>query len=128
MEGAGHTLIVGGFFRKENRKDLQTARPKCARATEQVKSPHSPETFAVAICKAGPGAAEVFLPGEECWVVIRSDVLDVFKGENAFRSARQASDGRKHGIGENVARDPGISVEARKAAADCLAKKQSILA
>ena len=128
MEDAGDTLIVGGFFRKENRKDLQTARPKCARATEQIKSPHSPETFAVAICKAGPGAAEVFIPGEECRVVIRPDVLDVFNDENAFRSARQLSDGRKHGVWENVARDPWIGMEARNVSANPLAKKQSILA
>src|SRR4029450_4620593 len=128
MEDAGHTLIVGGFFRKENRKDLQTARAKCARATEQIKSPHSPETFAIAICKAGPGAAEVFLPGEQCRVVIRPDVLDVFNNENAFRSARQAGEGRKHGIWENVALDPGIGVDARNVCADSLAKKQPILA
>src|SRR5436309_3281972 len=35
------------FFRKKNRKHLQTARPKCACATEQVKSAHSPEAVAV---------------------------------------------------------------------------------
>src|SRR4030095_11904487 len=128
MEDAGDTLIVGGFFRKENRKDLQTARPKCARATEEVKSPHPPATFAVAICKARPGAAEVFLPGEQCRVVIRSDVLDVFDNENAFRSARQLGEGRKHGIWEDVACDPGIGVEARKVTANSLAKKQSIFA
>src|SRR5207248_494089 len=110
----------------ENRIDLQTARAKRARATEQIKSPHSPETFAVAICKAGPGAAEVFLPGEQCRVVIRTDVLDVFNNENAFRSARQASEGRKHGVWENVALDPGISVDARNVSADSLAKKRSI--
>src|SRR5438128_11076682 len=109
---AATTLNGGIFFGKENRKDVQTARPKCARATEQIKSPHSPETFAVAICKAGPGAAEVFLPGEQCRVVIRPDVLDVFNDENAFCSARQTGEGRKHGIRENVARDPGIGVEA----------------
>src|SRR5205807_5421392 len=103
--------LGGAFFGKENRKNLQTARPKCARATEQVKSPHSPETFAVLICKAGPGAAEVFLPGEQCRVVIRPDVLDAFKDENTFRSARQLSDGRKHGVWENVALDPWIGVE-----------------
>jgi len=84
---AGFTHTGGIFFRKENRKDLQTARSKCARATEQVKSPHSPETFAVAICKAGPCAAEAFLPGEECPIVIRPDIFDVFNDENAFRSA-----------------------------------------
>ena len=128
MEDAGDTLIVGGFFRKENRKDLQTARPKCARATEQVKSPHPPETFAVPICKAEPGAAEIFFPGEQCWVVIRPDVLDVFDNENAFRCARQPGEGRKHGIWEDVALDPGIGVDARKVSADSLAKKQSILA
>ena len=94
------TANGGVFFREENRKDLQTARPKCARATEQVKSPHSPEPFAIAICEAGPGAPEVFLPGEQCRVVIRADVLDVFNDENAFRSARQARDGRKHGVWE----------------------------
>src|SRR4030095_12813137 len=128
MEDAGDTLIVGGFFRKENRKDLQTARPKCARATEQVKSPHSPEPFAVAIGKPGPGAAEVFLPGEEGRVVIRPNVRDVFNDENAFRSPRQLSDGRKHGIRENVALDPGIGVDARNVSADSLAKKQSLFA
>ena len=122
------TLNGGAFFGKENRKDLQTARSKCARATEQVKSPHPPETFAVTICEAGPGAAEVFLPGEECRVVIRADVFDVFNNENAFRSARQLSDGRKHGVWEKVALNPGIGVEARNVSADSLAKKQSILA
>src|SRR5437588_5099390 len=116
------------FFGKENRKDLQTARPKCAGATEQIKSPHSPEAFAVTIREAGPGAAEVFLPGEQGRVVIRADVLDVFNDENAFRSARQLSDGRKHGVWENVARDPGIGVDARNVSANSLAKKQSILA
>src|SRR6266700_3280062 len=105
---ADTTSNGGAFFRKENRKDLQTARPKCARATEQVKSPHPPETFAVAIRKAGPGAAEVFFPGEQRRVVIRPDVLDAFNDGNAFRSPRQLSDGRKHGIRENVALDPGI--------------------
>src|SRR5882724_8210638 len=120
--------LCGVLFRKENRKDLQTARPKCARATEQIKSPHSPEPFAVAICKTRPGAAEVFLPGEECRVVIRPDVLDVFEDKNTFRSARQLSDGRKHGIWKNVALDPRIGVVARKVAANSLAKKQSILA
>src|SRR5437867_6059879 len=114
------------FFRKKNRKHLQTARPKCARATEQVKSPHPSETFAVTICEAGPGAAEVFLPGEECRVVVRPDVLDVFNDENAFRSTRKAGDGRKHGVWENVALDPRIGVEARNVSANCLAKKQSI--
>ena len=87
--GRGHTPNGGTFFGKENRKHLQTARPKCARATEQIKSPHSPETFAVTICKPGPGAAEVFIPGEQCRVVIRPDVLDVFNDENAFRGACQ---------------------------------------
>src|SRR4029453_7480645 len=128
MEDAGDTLIVGGFFRKENRKDLQTARPKCARATEQIKSPHPPETFAVAICKPGPGAAEVFIPREKCLVVIRPDVLDVFDDENAFGSTSQAGEGRKDGVWENVALDPGTGVEARNVSANCLAKKQSILA
>jgi hypothetical protein len=118
----------GTFFRNENRKDLQTARPKCARTTEQIKSPHSPETFAVAICKPRPRAAEVFIRGEQCRVIIRPDVLDVFNNENAFGSACQARDGRKHGVWENVALDPGIGVEARKVSADSLAKKQSILA
>src|SRR5205823_2265213 len=108
--------------------DLQTARPKCARATEQIKSPHSPETFAVAICKAVPCAVEVFFPGEERRVVIQPDVLDVFEDEDAFRSASQVSDGRKHGVWENVALDPGIGVNTRKVAANSLAKKQSILA
>src|SRR5205823_6720921 len=98
--GRGLSLVAditpngGVFFRKENRKDLQTARSKCASATEQIKSPRSPETFAVAICKAGPGAAEVFFPGEQCRVVIRPDVFDVFNDENAFRSARQLGEGR----------------------------------
>ncbi len=114
------------FFRKENRKDLQTARPKCARATEQVKSPHSPETVAVPICKAGPGPAEVFLPGEQCRIVIRADVLDVFNNENAVRRARQTGEGRKHGIWENVQLDPGIGVDVRNVSADSLAEKQSI--
>src|SRR6266568_7271075 len=125
---ADTTSNGGAFFRKENRKDLQTARPKCARATEQIKSPHPPETLAVAICKATPGAAKVFFPGEQCRIVIRADVLDVFNDENAFRSARQLGEGRKHGIWENVARDPGIGVEARNVSANSLAKKQSILA
>src|SRR4029453_2616968 len=118
----------GTFFRKENRKDIQTARAKCARATEQVKSPHPPETFAVAICKPRPGAAEVFLPGEECRVVIPAEVLDVFNEENAVRSARKLSEGMKDGGWENVALDPGIGVETRKVSADSLAKKQSIFA
>src|SRR5206468_10036965 len=110
------------------RQHLQTARAKCARTTEQIKSPHSAETFAVAICKAGPGATEVFLPGEQCWVVIRPDVLDVFNDENAFRCAGQMGEGRKRGIWENVALDPGIGMDARNVSADSLAKKQSILA
>src|SRR6266516_5500857 len=123
---ADTTLNGLTFFRKENRKDLQAARPKCARATEQIKSPHSPETFAVAICKAKPGAAEVFFPGEQCRVVIRPDVLDVFNNENAFRSTRQLSDGRKHGIWENVALDPRIGVDARNVYANSLAEEQSV--
>src|SRR6266576_1185051 len=114
-----HRRLLG----KENRKDLQTARAKCARATEQIKSPHPPETFAVAVGKVGPGAAEVFLPGEQCGVVIRPDVLDVFENENAFRSARQTGEGRKHGVWENVALDPGIDVDAGNVSADSLAKK-----
>src|ERR1043166_10034421 len=128
MEDAWDTLIVGGFFRKENRKDLLTARPKCARATEQVKLPHPAETFAVAICKPGPGAGEVFIPREKCRVVIRPDVLDVFDDAHAFRGARQAGEGRKDRVWENVALDPGIGVEARNISANSLAKKQSILA
>src|SRR5437867_7987868 len=123
---ADTTSNSGRFFRKENRIDLQTARPKCACATEQIKSPHSPETFAIAICEPGPGAAEVFLPGEECRVVIRADVFDVFNDENTFRSTRQLSDGRKHGIRENVALDPGIGVDARDVSANSLAEKQSV--
>src|SRR5437763_7151319 len=115
------------FFRKKNRKHLQTARPKCACATEQVKSPHSAETFAVAICKARPGAAEIFLPREQCWVVIRPDVLDVFNNENAFRCARQPDEGRKHGVWDNVALDPGIGIDTRSVPANSLAKKQAIL-
>src|SRR5206468_5318912 len=102
----------GSFLGKENRKHLQTARPKYACATEQVKSPHPSETFAVTICETGPGAAEVFLPGAQGRVVIRPDVLDVFNNENAFRSARQMGKGRKHGVWENVALDPGIGVDA----------------
>src|SRR5580704_13528119 len=133
-DGRGLSLVAdtnpsgAPLFRKENRKDLQTARPKCARATEQVKSPHSQETFAVAIGKAGPGAAEVFLPGEECRVVVRTDVLDLFNDENTFRCAGQTSEGRKHGIWENVALDPGIGIDARSVPANSLAKKQAILA
>ena len=64
------------------------------------------------------------LPGEECRVVIRADVLDVFNDENAFRSARQLSDGRKHGVWENVVFDPWIGMEARKVSADSLAKSR----
>jgi hypothetical protein len=41
--------------------------------------------------------------------------------------ARQLSDGRKHGVWENVSFDPGIGVEARKVSANSLAKEQSIL-
>ena len=89
-------LSVADAIRKENRKNLETARPKCARATEQIKSPHPPETFAVAICKLGPGAAKVFLPGEKCWVVTGPDIPDGFNDENALRSTRKASQGRKH--------------------------------
>src|ERR1041385_7758905 len=111
MEDAWDTLIVGGFFRKENRIDLETAGPKCARASEQVKSPHSPETFAIAICKAGPGAAEVFFPGEKCRIVVRPDVFDVFNDEHAFRGARKASEGRDR---ENVALVPGIGGAPRR--------------
>ena len=102
---------------------MQTARPKCASATEQVKSPHSPETFAIAICKAGPGAAEVFFAGEKCRIVVRPDVFDVFNDEHAFRGARKASEGRKHGIWENVALDPGIGMASRRVSANSLAKK-----
>ena len=122
------TLDGPSFFGKENRIDLQTARSKCAGATEQIKSPHSPETFAVTICKARPGAAEIFLPREECRIVIRADVLDVFNNENAFRSARQPGEGRKHGVWENVALDPRIGGDARRVSADSLAKKQSVVA
>src|ERR1051326_229297 len=125
---ANVTPSGASLFGKENRIDLQTARSKCARATEQIKSPHSPETFAVTICKARPGAAEIFLPGKKCRIVIRADVLDVVNDENAFRSARQTGEGRKHGIRENVALDPGIAANDRKIVGDSLAKKQSILA
>src|SRR5690242_16382371 len=78
---------VADAIRKENRKDLQAARAKCARATEQIKLPHPPEALAVVISKKGPGAAEVFLPGEKGRVVVRADIPDVFNDENAFRSA-----------------------------------------
>jgi hypothetical protein len=117
-------LPMGGrFFRKEDRKDLQTTRPKCARTTEQIKSPHSPETFAVAICEPRPRAAEVFFPREEGWGVIRPDITDVFKDKKAFRGTRKASEGRKHGVWENVAVDPWIGVEARKVSANSLAEE-----
>src|SRR5205085_12072697 len=106
-----------------NGEDLPAPRARCARATEEINAPHSPETFAVAIGKAGPGAAEVLLRGEQCGVVIRPDVLGVFENENAFRSARQTREGRKHGVWEDVALDPGIDVDAGNVSADSLAKK-----
>ena len=120
---ARFALSVADAIRKKNRNDLQTARPKCARATEQIKSPHPPETFAVAIGEPRPRAAEVFFPREEGWVVIRPDITDVFKDKKAFRGTRKASEGRKHGVWENVARDPWIGVEARKVSANSLAKE-----
>jgi hypothetical protein len=40
-------------FEKRIEKTCKLRAPKCARATEQIKSPHLPETFAVAVCKPG---------------------------------------------------------------------------
>src|SRR4029077_18880672 len=60
----GSELVVqlGFFFGKQHRKDLQTADPECGRATKQIKSPHPPETFTIAVGKTRPGPLEVFFP------------------------------------------------------------------
>src|SRR5438552_9796196 len=106
---------------------LQAACSECAGTTEQIKSPHPPETFAVTFSKTRPGAAEVFFPREQRLVIVRPDVLDIVQDENTFRGAHQLSRGRKNRVWKNVARDPGIGGESRRVAADSLAEKQSVI-
>src|SRR5438132_11432311 len=53
---ADTTFNGGAFFGTQNRKDWQTARPKCAGATERVRPPHAPGALRLATCNASPGA------------------------------------------------------------------------
>ena len=121
-------LSVADAIRKEDRKNLQTARPKCARATEQVKSPHPPETFAVMFSEMRPGMFEIFVPGNQSRVVVWPNILDVFEHEKLFGCAHEAGGGRQHRIREDVTFDPRIGADCRRIATDSLAEEQSILA
>ena len=69
----------------------------------------------------------ILLPPQQCWVIVRPNVLDIFDHEKALRGPGEPGQRRQGRVRENVAFDPGIEMDLGVVVYDALAKKQTVV-
>ncbi len=56
-----------------------------------------------------PFIVDIFIPSQQCFIVIGSEVMPVFHHEQILNGAADELDGRNEGIGKNILFKPGIN-------------------
>ena len=78
------------------------------RAAQQVKAPHAVKTLAVLALQLGPGPLEVGMPGHQCLIVMRADVVPIFHDEDILHRRAQLRDRGQHAVREDIFLRPRI--------------------